>query len=210
MISYLQGPVIDSYDTSVVILTGGVGYEVFVTPRLMGTLLMKEGEEAGLYTYLQVSENGVALYGFASKSELTVFKHLITVSGIGPKGALAILSVFTVRELLSAVAHDDAKSISKAQGIGSKTASKMIIELKDKFRVLAASDEELKHADIREITEENTADDYSEIVDEAILALTALGYSRSDATRSVKAVEMTPEMTVEELIKRSLKARRTL
>lgn len=209
MISYLRGQIIDKCDSSVTVLVGGVGYEVFVTPRFMGTLLVDE-DETELYTYTQVAENLVALYGFKSKAELIIFKHLITVSGIGPKGALAILSVFTVKELIKAVINDDSRAVAKAPGIGAKTAGKLIIELKDKFRILAAADKELLEEEMQPGAETAADDEDDSILEEAILALTSLGYSKTEATKSVKSVERTADMTVEELIKKSLSARKFL
>lgn len=209
MISYLRGQIIDKSDSSVTVLVGGVGYEVFVTPRFMGTLLVDE-DETELYTYTQVAENLVALYGFKSKAELIIFKHLITVSGIGPKGALAILSVFTVKELIKAVINDDSRAVAKAPGIGAKTAGKLIIELKDKFRILAAADKELLEEEMQPGAETAADDEDDSILEEAILALTSLGYSKTEATKSVKSVERTADMTVEELIKKSLSARKFL
>ena len=193
---------------SVIIDVGGVGYEVFVTGSLAAYLLSADGE-VELYIHTHFSDTGAALYGFLYRDELAVFKHLITVSGIGPKGAMSILSTFSVRDLFMRVAAEDSKSISKAPGIGAKTAQKHVIELKDKFRLMSASykDIEPEHED----ESDAHAETRSEILRvEAMEALMALGYSKQEAKTSTGKVEITDTMTVEELIKEALRVRKGL
>ena len=131
MIYSLRGKVIHKEQGLAVIECGGVGYEVFVTSSVMSHGL-SAGDEIMLHTYMQVSENGISLFGFSSREEKKLFEKLISVSGVGPKGAVSILSALGQTGLLIAIATNDHKSISKAPGIGTKTAQKIILDLKDK------------------------------------------------------------------------------
>lgn len=210
MISYLRGMVYENDGGSVTMDVGGVGYEVFVTAQLASYLLSLDGE-VELYIHTHFSDAGASLYGFLYKDELSVFKNLVTVSGIGPKGALSILSTLSVRDLLRKVAAEDAKSISKAPGIGAKTAQKLIIELKDKFRLLEASYKSLAlEAEEEETEDTEEAMQFDTVRTEATEALIALGYSKQEAKNAVGKVEITSEMTVEDLIKESLRVRKGL
>ena len=201
MISFIRGKIAWVTENTVVIDNQGVGYEVSVP----ASVLMKQprqGEEIFLYTYLQVREDGISLFGFESKDELRVFRMLIGVSGIGPKGAVGILSAVSVDNLRFAVLAEDEKTISKAPGIGTKTARKLILELKDKFKLedtlgqnmLAESDSSEEKGNARQ-----------EMIYEAIQALTALGFSRTEAGRAVNAVEWSEEITADDLLKAALK-----
>ena len=139
------------------------------------------------------------LYGFCSKDELRVFKLLLGVSGIGPKGALAILSVMTTDDLRFAVLGDDAKTIAKAPGVGVKTAQRLILELRDKLSIEDAFEEKLSQA-------EDTARDKAKgAKNEAVQALVALGYSSSEALKALGGIEITEETDVEDLLKAALK-----
>ena len=130
MISFLKGYIEEKSEKSIFLDVNGVGYEVYM-PTGSASQLPSVGEEVKIHTYLQISENGIGLYGFLTKDELNVFKLLITVNGIGPKGAVGILSALSANELRLAVLSDDDKAIAKAPGIGAKTAKKLILELKD-------------------------------------------------------------------------------
>ncbi len=207
MISYLRGMVYEHDGGAVIVDVNGVGYEVFVTGSLASYLLSSDGE-VELYIHTHFSDSGATLYGFLYRDELAVFRHLITVSGIGPKGAMSILSTFSVRDLFMKVAAEDAKSISKAPGIGAKTAQKLVIELKDKFRLMSASYKDIE-PEIHEAESEAEAGTASEIMRvEAMEALMALGYSKQEAKASTGKVEITDTMTVEELIKEALRVRK--
>ena len=140
----------------------------------------------------------MSLYGFPGRDELELFGMLLSVSGIGPRGALGILSTVTPDSLRFAILADDAKTIAKAPGIGIKTAKKLIIELKDKLNLSEALTLSKEH------TEQVTVGTES-VRAEAVEALTALGYSGAEALRAVKQVELTEELTVEELLKAALK-----
>jgi Holliday junction DNA helicase RuvA len=209
MISYIRGDVLFRNEQSVVIDVNGIGYEVFVPYNVLCAMERAQGTQVELYTYLQVKEDGIALFGFADRQELAMFKHLITVSGIGPKGALGILSHMSTRDLMLAVLAEDAKAIAKAPGIGAKTASKLIIELKDKFKLEDTFDSGISAADLGVNAAAAKAapesDETAEIKNEAVQALTALGYSSSEALKAVRSVPAEEGATVEQLLKSALK-----
>ena len=141
------------------------------------------------------------MFGFLSKDDLNIFKLLITVNGIGPKGAAGILGAISADDLRFAVLSEDAKAIAKAPGIGAKTASKLILELKDKFKLEDAFEMKLQNTMMTAETRKETEG----IRNDAVQALVALGYSGTDAMRAVKAVEITEGMTTDELLKLSLR-----
>ena len=196
MISFVKGIISEINSESVVVeTTAGVGYELVCSTNTLKRL-PDPGTEVKLLSYLYVREDIMMLYGFMDKRERETFGYLIGVSGIGPKGAIAILSELTVDELYMAILSQDAKAISRANGIGSKTAQRVLIDLKDKI----------------DLGDMGAGDDYSEgtkkdesVTTEAAMALTALGYSNMDALRAIKKVEGKDSMTVEELIKAALK-----
>lgn len=197
MIAFIEGRLSDVTEHTVVISCNGIGYELFV-PQSVYRSLPAVDEIMKLHTFLQIREDGVALFGFASRDDLNLFKLLITVSGIGPKGALGILSAMTADELRFAVLAGDAKTIAKAPGIGAKTAGKVILDLKDKFHLEDAFEQKLNHT-----TKQSAAD--SKAREEAAEALVALGYSPTDALRAVKKTAVTADMSVEEILRLSLK-----
>ena len=209
MISYIRGDVLFRNEQSVVIDVNGIGYEVFVPYQVLCAMERAQGSQVELYTYLQVKEDGIALFGFADRQDLATFKHLITVNGIGPKGALAIMSYMSTRDLMLAVLAEDAKAIAKAPGIGSKTASKLILELKDKFKLEDTFDSGITAADLGQTAASAKAaaetDETAEIKNEAVQALTALGYSSSEALKAVRSVPLEDGITVEQLLKAALK-----
>ena len=159
------------------------------------------GSRVKIYTYTYVREDALGLFGFLTRDDLTVFKLLITVNGVGPKAALAILSSMTADELRFAILAEDAKAISKAPGIGPKTAKRMIIELKDKLDLESMID---NHGDSSTYAAGNT-EAAASVRDEVIMALTALGYSNTEAVRAVRAVSGADEMDSETLLKQALK-----
>ena len=159
------------------------------------------GNRVKIYTYTYVREDALGLFGFLTRDDLTVFKLLITVNGVGPKAALAILSSMTADELRFAILAEDAKAISKAPGIGPKIAKRMIIELKDKLDLESMID---NHGDSSTYAAGN-AEAAASVRDEVIMALTALGYSNTEAVRAVRAVSGADEMDSETLLKQALK-----
>lgn len=193
MITYVKGELTDIYDNYVVVEAFGIGYEIMV-PASIVPELPSMGNDVKIYTYQYVREDSLDLYGFLTKEDLKVFKLLITVNGIGPKGALNILSVIRPDELRLAVISDDVKAIQKAPGIGNKTAQKLIIELKDK---LTFEDVVLKS--------DNVINAGNSPKDEAIEALVALGYSSSEAVKAVRGVDNADTMDSESVLKAALK-----
>lgn len=198
MIAYVKGILTEVYEDSIVLEQGGIGYDIQI-PASLFEELPPCGSEVKVYTYFYVREDVVSLYGFLNRDDLNIFRLLLTVSGIGPRGALGILSAITPDNLRFAILSDDSKTIAKAPGIGVKTAKRLIIELKDKLNLSEALELSREHA---EHTEEALTEN---IRTEAVEALTALGYSGAEALRAVKQVELTEDMTVEELLKASLK-----
>lgn len=201
MIAYIRGELVAVRLASVLIETGGLAYEVNVPGTVIDSFCGRLHTEVQLYTYLQVKEDGIALFGFDSEDALSVFKMLLTVSGIGPKGATAILNAMSTDDLRFAVLSGDTKAISKCPGIGAKTAAKLILELKDKFKLEEAFEEKWSKSECnagqRKPGETAKKD--------AVEALTALGYSPSDAIRAVNSVEFVEGMTTEDVLRFSLK-----
>ena len=200
MISFLKGCIEEKSEKSIFLDVNGVGYEVYM-PTGSASMMPSVGEEVKIHTYLQISENGIGLYGFLTKDELNVFKLLITVSGIGPKGAVGILSALTANELRLAVLSDDDKAIAKAPGIGAKTAKKLILELKDKFHLDDALEEIAQPAKAAV----SAGKEASAFQMEAVQALTALGYSNSDALKAVRMADSDQCGSTEDLLKAALK-----
>ena len=199
MISYLKGELAEIKENYVVVEVGNIGYDVFL-PTSAIYELPPAGSSIKLYTYLHVREDAISLFGFLTKDDLEIFKLLITVNGIGPKGALGILSGISADELRFAVLAEDTKTLSKAPGIGKKTAAKLILELKDKFTLETAFEQRLQN-------QSQTAE-LSGIAgkkEEAVQALTVLGYSASESLKLVNQVAITEDMTSEDMLKMCLK-----
>jgi Holliday junction DNA helicase RuvA len=197
MISYIKGELTEVFDEIIVVENNGIGYNIRVPASLLSRI-PRVGTDVKVYTYLYVREDAMNLYGFLTRDDLDVFKLLITVNGIGPKGALGILSTITPDELRFAVLSDDVKLISRAPGIGSKTAQKLIIELKDKLKLEDAFEKKLMHNN-----EEISID--LDGKNEAIQALVALGYGSAEAIKAVKQVEHLDEKDSESILKEALK-----
>lgn len=201
MISYIRGELISLEEDKAVVEAGGIGYGIFMSVQAM-SLLPPVGKEVKIYTYLNVKEDAMQLFGFLTRDDLYVFKLLIGVSGIGPKGGQSILSVLSPDDLRFAVLSGDVKAISSAPGVGKKTAEKLIVELKDKLKL----EDALEHAVLGE--EDNVlgqAQGKSEIQGEAVQALVALGYGSTEALKAVKQVVLTEDMEVEAVLKQALK-----
>lgn len=198
MISYLHGKIVIKELDFIVIDVNGVGYGVNVPTSLIDKL-PGINENATVYTYLYVREDNMSLYGFESRDSLAIFKLLIGVNGIGPKGALAVLSTLTPDELRFAVLSDDAKAIAKSPGIGQKTAVKAILELKDKMNLADAFE-----AKINNDNNNNISGEQNEIKD-AVMALNSLGYTNSQSLKAVKSVNVVPGMKSDEILKEALK-----
>lgn len=200
MISFLKGTIEEISEKSIFLDVNGVGYEVYM-PTGSASELSGVGEEVKIHTYLQISENGIGLYGFLTKDELNVFKLLITVNGIGPKGAVGILSALSANDLRLAILADDDKAIAKAPGIGPKTAKKLILELKDKFHLEDALEEFAEPVK----SAKYSGNDMKDAQLEAVQALVALGYSNSDSLKAVRMAGTGDHLSTEELLKAALK-----
>lgn len=197
MIAYIIGEITDISEDSVVIETNGMGFNVFVASGYQYSI----GQEVKIYTYTNVKEDAFSLFGFEDKEQLTLFRMLLTVNGIGPKGALAILSCMSTTDLRFAIYNEDAGAIAKANGIGKKTAERVILDLKDKIKLSDSND--MPTALLR--GNDVAVSGFDGQRRDAIEALTALGYSSSEAVKAVSKVEMTENMTADAILKESLK-----
>ena len=200
MITYIRGILEGMEEDKVIVDVGGVGYGIYMAGTAMGRLPAL-GKEVKIHTHLHVKEDLMQLYGFLTRDELRVFRLLIGVSGIGPKGGLGILAQLTPDELRFAVMSKDIKAISTAPGIGKKTAEKLIVELKDKLKIEDVLDHQVEAANG---ADEDTVNAQGLQAD-AVQALTALGYGSTEALQAVRKVEMDESTTVEDLLKGALK-----
>ncbi len=200
MIAYVNGIIDLIEEDNAVIDVGGIGCNVKISAdtasRLPGV-----GEPVKLYTYTCVREDAFQLYGFLSREELEIFKKLITVNGIGPKGGLAILSVMDVDDLRFAIMSGDVKAISRAPGIGAKTAQRVILDLKDKISV----DDALINREIAVTAAGNILKADTPQKQEAVEALVALGYGQAESVKAVNAIEGIEEMDSGAVLKAALK-----
>lgn len=196
MIYSLTGEIVEVEANGFAIQCGGIAFYCFSTMTTLTQIGMR-GREATVFTYLNVREDAMELYGFSSRNELGCFKQLITVSGVGPKAALAILSALTPDKLALSIASGDVKAITKAQGVGTKIAQRVVLELKNKF----SADLTAEQSETVNMVETATQSGNS---GEAIEALIQLGYSRSEAAVAVGKLDQS--QSVEELIRQALKA----
>ena len=199
MIAFIKGILAEKSGDSIVLDVSGVGYQIFV-PGQVTERLPSIGETIKIHTYLQVREDAMTLFGFLSKDDLRIFRLLLGVNGIGPRGALAVLSVMTTDDLRFAILGEDAAAIAKTPGIGVKTAKRLILELRDKisFEETFEQKEELS-------PQAPSSGAANGVKSEAVLALTALGYSQSEALKVLGGIEITENTGVEELLKQALK-----
>ncbi|MEE3333120.1 MAG: Holliday junction branch migration protein RuvA [Ruminococcus sp.] len=189
----LRGEVVHMSAGVAVIECGGVGYKCFTTINTQKNLNI--GSEAKLYTHLNVREDAMELFGFSTQEELSAFRTLISVSGVGPKVGLAILTALSPQQISMAVATEDVKTITLAQGVGKKLAQRIILELKDKFKLDAQ--QEIKSGKV-------SAQTYSSgNVPKAVEALSVLGYSAADVSPFISTLD--PSLPVEQLIGETLK-----
>ena len=203
MFYYISGRLAAANPTMAVIDAGGVGYKLTISENTYNALPPRhtqEAPQARLYTYMAVREDGIELFGFASETELSSFKMLLSVSGVGPKAAISILSLLTPEKFALAVCTEDRKTISKANGIGPKTAARIILELKDKL----LKETDLNDAANASIESSAPVKTNSGKLSEAQDALMVLGYSRSEALNALKSID-TQTLGLEEIIKLALK-----
>ena len=197
MIRYIRGEYLYYESGAIIVETpGGIGFRIYVSDT-SSLLTANEGDEVRVFTYMQVKEDGMSLYGFADAEGLELFEKLITVKGVGPKAGLAIMSLGTPNQIKRAISEGDASEIAMAQGVGKKTAERVILELKDKVSAIPGVDGEEE-----EIPSIQTA--ASGERGEAVIALTTLGYSKKEAEQAVGSV--TEEgLSAEEYVKKSLR-----
>ena len=197
MFYYLKGTLVLTEPSAAVVDCCGVGYRLTVSANTLAKLTSL-GEPVCLYTYFYVREDAVELFGFFSVEELSAFKLLISVSGVGPKAAMAVLSVLTPEKFALAVTMGDAKAISKAQGVGGKTAARVVLELKDKVAKEFS-------AEIADVQPDAAAAEETVLgnVDEAVTALMVLGYTRQEAQAALKGIP--PLLPLEDMITAALR-----
>lgn len=198
MYAYFKGKLAYVGEESIILDVHDVGYRILVSPASIA-YLPELGQEVQLYTYTSVREDAIWLYGFLKQDDLEIFKKLITVGGIGPKGGMSILSVMNADALRFAIIAGDAKAIAKAPGIGSKTAQRVILELKDKISV----EDTLIQREINGIP--NVSAGTNANIDEALEALVALGYSATESKKALSAISNAQDLSVEDLLKSALK-----
>lgn len=195
MYAYIYGQIVEKEPENLIVEANQIGYNIHIAPGMVSRF-PEVGQMAKIYTYTSVREDAFWLYGFTSIDELNLFKLLITVSGIGPKGAMGVLSVMDVDTLRLAILSQDVKMIAKAPGVGAKSASRIVLELKDKVKpedVIGSS------------TQSEDSSAAAIVRQEAGEALVALGYTVSDAYRVLQQIEITEENTVEDVIKAALR-----
>lgn len=195
MFAYIKGTVEDINENGIVIESNNIGFDILCSRAVIsGADLHKEIK---VYTHLNVKEDDMSLFGFIDKEERRIFRLLIGISGIGPKGALAILSTLSLDELKMAVISEDYKAITKANGIGTKTAQRVVIDLKDKIGIADIS----FNNDVDGL-QENVSNDN---ITDTVMALVSLGYSNTQALQAIKKVSGYKDMQVEKLLKETLK-----
>lgn len=197
MLSYVKGELEEIIGNTIVVENNGIGINIFVPATVLESL-PSIGEEIKVYTYLYVREDAINVYGFLSRDDLNIFKMLITVNGIGPKGALGILSTISCNDLRYAVLSDDVATIKAAPGIGAKTAQKLIIELKDKIKL------ESEETAFIKINKTKSGGDELMLKNDAIEALVALGFAQKEAIGAVKLVDITGKNS-DEILSEALK-----
>lgn len=194
MLHYIKGQISMHIPGGVVIENNGLGYELFV-PENSSIYLSKEGDSVLAYTAMIVREDDISLYGFGDKESLEMFNKLMTISGVGAKAALAVLSSMPLNEIKKAILFEDPTTLTKANGIGKKTAQRIVLELKDKIGSISGFD---KSSDV--IDSVFAVDEKSE----AVNALISLGYTKSEAVSALANIE-DKDLTTEEYIKQALK-----
>ncbi len=198
MIHFIKGTLVEKSENKIVVETGGIGYEIFV-PDNSSVYMVSENESVKLYTHMAVREDAVSLYGFTEKEGLRLFRLLITVNGVGAKAAMAVLSSMPLAELKKAIAFEDANMLTKANGIGKKTAQRIVLELKEKVGSDSVSfgSEVLDGGSVAEMLSQDARND-------ALNGLIALGYSRLEAVDALGTI-VDADLTAEQYIKAALK-----
>ena len=197
MYAYIKGQIVDISEDNLVLECNNIGYNIRI-PLSVAQRLPGIGASVKIYTYTSVWEDAFQLFGFLSKDDLEIYRKLIAVNGIGPKGALSILSAMSADDLRFAILSGDAKAISKSPGIGNKSAERIILELKDKVHLMREDvlDSPVSAADVQS---------GSEALNEALEAMTALGYSPSEALKALRQITVTDDMDSGAVLKQALK-----
>ena len=197
MYDYIKGQIVDISEDNLVLECNNIGYNIRI-PLSVAQRLPGIGASVKIYTYTSVREDAFQLFGFLSKDDLEIYRKLIAVNGIGPKGALSILSAMSADDLRFAILSGDAKAISKSPGIGNKSAERIILELKDKVHLMREDvlDSPVSAADVQS---------GSEALNEALEAMTALGYSPSEALKALRQITVTDDMDSGAVLKQALK-----
>ena len=192
MIGYIKGKVLSYTDTTILLENNGIGYEIICSASVYQKLLdQKSGE---VYTYLGVKEDGITLYGFSTIEEKNMFLKLITVSGVGPKSGLAILSAMDISSLATMIATEDVKGLSKIKGLGKKTAERIILELREKVE-----------ASYYEGKKPSKAVEESQDDQDAIIAIMSLGFTKAECVKAVKSAKDDGAKTIEQIISYSIR-----
>ena len=198
MYAYIKGEIADISEDNLVLECNNIGYNIRI-PLSVAQRLPGIGAVVKIYTYTSVREDAFNLFGFLSKDDLEIYKKLIAVNGIGPKGALSILSAMSADDLRMAIVSGDAKAIAKAPGVGNKSAERIILELKDKIGLRLSFEEDTDFA------KNSDASGNSAAKNEAIEALVSLGYTPTEALKAVKQLELTEDMDSGAILKQALK-----
>lgn len=198
MYAYIKGEIADISEDNLVLECNNIGYNIRI-PLSVAQRLPGIGATVKIYTYTSVREDAFNLFGFLSRDDLEIYKKLIAVNGIGPKGALSILSAMSADDLRLAVVSGDAKAIAKAPGVGNKSAERIILELKDKIALKLSFEEDMDFASMGGMPEEGTAKN------EAMEALISLGYTPTEAVKAIKQLESTQDMDSGAILKQALK-----
>lgn len=194
MYFYLKGVVTQKTEQCIIMEVGGIGYQVYISKQLLSDICVSE-EIKMIYTYMSVKEDGMTLYGFQTQAEQSIFLKLLSVSGVGAKSGLSMISELSAEDIVMAIASGDIKTLSQAQGIGKKTAERIVLELKDKCSVMDSM------VGDGGISQQNTKK--VGVLAESIEALVSLGYTQMEATKVVKMVG-SEDKTIEQILKLAL------
>lgn len=198
MFAFVKGEVADLMEGIVIVENNGIGYEILVPSDVVSEVTI--GMDVKLHTYFHVKEDAMTLFGFLSREDLNIFKKLITVNSVGPKSALSIMSTLTTSDLITAIISGDSKAISKAPGVGSKSAQKIILELKDKFDT-----EDILGTAARFSDGSNQSSAGNSAINDAIETLVTLGYGKSQALKAVSSVEIKDSYEAGDIVSLALK-----
>ena len=200
MIGYIKGIVSGIFDDYILLENQGIGFRIFTSGRVLSEI-GGNGTEVKIYTYMNVREDEISLFGFPTSEELDAFKMLITVNGIGPKAALSILSVLSVKELSLAIMTGDTKAITRANGVGAKGAGRVIMELKDKLKF-----EDMLSIDNNMVNDETViTNSGGSNIQDTVLALVSLGYSEFESMKAIRQIPDAENMDADKLLKAALK-----